>query len=244
MYVRRKVFSYSEPEEQLYSVTMTEDEYYLFSEFMDAYDEYLFSSLGGYDVSLMEAKKAAGKDVVDIHEWAKTKEGQEWLKKHGTVSKEATGRLSQSNGAKTTKKNGVELVGDKKAGQGRKGRLGKSNLVFDLQDRNAAFNSSEGKLQQKVIEQEIAMREAAEKAAADSQRAAAAARAEGLAAGRNQGAKIARAAKQAGYEAGMNNAGFRQAFKNAGRYKKAGIVTAGLGLAGSGAYGSYKALNR
>ena len=42
MYVRRKVYSYSEPEEQLYSVTMTEDEYDLFSAVLDEYydDDY------------------------------------------------------------------------------------------------------------------------------------------------------------------------------------------------------------
>lgn len=40
MYIRRKVYSYSEPEEQLYSVTMTEEEYNLFSDFMD-YVDYL-----------------------------------------------------------------------------------------------------------------------------------------------------------------------------------------------------------
>jgi hypothetical protein len=43
MYVRRKVFSYSEPEEQLYSVTMSEEELDLFSEFMDGYYEALYS---------------------------------------------------------------------------------------------------------------------------------------------------------------------------------------------------------
>jgi len=45
MYIRRKVFSYSEPEEQLYSVTMTEDELDLFSDFMDLIEEDLYSDL-------------------------------------------------------------------------------------------------------------------------------------------------------------------------------------------------------
>lgn len=40
MYIRRKVYSYSEPEEQLYSVTMTEEEYNLFSDFKN-YVDYL-----------------------------------------------------------------------------------------------------------------------------------------------------------------------------------------------------------
>jgi len=44
MYVRRKVYSYSEPEEQLYSVTMTEDEYDLFSAVLDEYYD------GDYDL--------------------------------------------------------------------------------------------------------------------------------------------------------------------------------------------------
>ena len=38
MYIRRKVYSYSEPEEQLYSVTMTEEEYNLFSDFKNYVD--------------------------------------------------------------------------------------------------------------------------------------------------------------------------------------------------------------
>nr|DAV87226.1 MAG TPA: hypothetical protein [Caudoviricetes sp.] len=43
MYVRRKVYSYSEPQEQLYSVTMTESELSLFSDFMDELNYSLFS---------------------------------------------------------------------------------------------------------------------------------------------------------------------------------------------------------
>lgn len=35
MYIRRKVYSYNEPEEQLYSVVMDEDELALFSDFCD-----------------------------------------------------------------------------------------------------------------------------------------------------------------------------------------------------------------
>lgn len=45
MYIRRKVYSYSEPEEQLYSVTMTEEQLSLFSEFLDAYEEALYSEV-------------------------------------------------------------------------------------------------------------------------------------------------------------------------------------------------------
>lgn len=57
MYVRRKVYSYSEPEEQLYSVTMTKDEYDLFSAVLDEYynDYDLYS-----DISDVESGRDIG----------------------------------------------------------------------------------------------------------------------------------------------------------------------------------------
>lgn len=46
MYVRRKVYSYSDPSEQLYSVTMTGEELSLFSDYMDELNYALFSREG------------------------------------------------------------------------------------------------------------------------------------------------------------------------------------------------------
>lgn len=108
MYIRRKVYSYSEPEEQLYSVTMTEEQLSLFSEFLDAYEEALYSDFN--DLTDEEkALAAAGAVGATTAAAGAGYLGHRAIKKNGgykEVAKKAW------EGTKDTAKNAVEKAKD------------------------------------------------------------------------------------------------------------------------------------
>lgn len=85
MYIRRKVYSYSEPEEQLYSVTMTEEELDLFSDFMNAYEEALYSELSSDEKAAAAAGALGAATVAGVGAY----KGHQAIKNRGGYKKSA-----------------------------------------------------------------------------------------------------------------------------------------------------------
>jgi hypothetical protein len=217
MYIRRKVFSNVEqPEEQLYSVTMTEEEYDLFSEFMDGYYEALYSNFIDKEGNAWRINDLTGEKTLIAD--SKTLAGKEDLVKKGTRA---------SNKVKNYKGAGAGNSANRKLNIG----FDPTELVEVKEKGVKPAVTKQQKQAWKHAQTAAAKKEAAEKVAK--------AKAELL---KNKAVRDRHFQK--GLEKGLESAGFKQAWKNTSKLGKAGIGAAAAGLTAAGAYGAYKAATR
>lgn len=224
MYVRRKVYSYSEPEEQLYSVTMTEDEYVLFSEFLQDLEESLYSNYMDAEGNIWRIDdKTHQKSLI-----AASTEGED-LVKEGTkkVSKETKAYKGAGYGNKVTKVKTTDLgvKADKKA-------WNKLHTKKALAEQAKQVAANKKALLDKDLIRKAHIEQGIKQGLAQGME-------KGLAEGMEKGLKQ-------GVEQGLSQAGLRRGLKNtmktgSGKAKVIGGGLAALSLAGGAGYGAARA---
>ena len=116
MYIRRKIYSYNEPEEQLYSVVMGEDELALFSDFCDELislysnddDIAKAAGIGGAAAATAGLGYAGYKEAGNIKTAGKRAYKEA---KHALAKNKITGKVVKEGWGEGALQSGKELVG-------------------------------------------------------------------------------------------------------------------------------------